>query len=105
MVDWCVQEFKKNNRGVTVKDNARALRRLRTSCERAKRTLSTTTQANIEIDALVEGIDFNMVITRAKFESLCDAEFKRTIAPLDQVLRDAKMSKDQIHEALGQVGQ
>ena len=98
MVDWCVQEFERKNRGVTVKDNARALRRLRTACERAKRTLSTSTQANVEIDALADGIDFNMVITRAKFESLCDAAFKRTIAPLDQVLRDAKMSKDQIHE-------
>jgi L1 cell adhesion molecule like protein len=98
MVDWCVQEFERKNRGVTVKDNARALRRLRTACERAKRTLSTSTQANIEIDALAEGVDFNMVITRAKFESLCDAAFKRTIAPLEQVIRDAKMSKDQIHE-------
>ena len=98
IVDWCVQEFEKKNRGVTVKDNARALRRLHTACERAKRTLSTAAQANIEIDALVDGIDFNIVITRAKFESICDSAFKRTIAPLDQVLRDAKMSKDQIHE-------
>ena len=98
MVDWCVQEFERKNRGVTVKDNARALRRLRTACERAKRTLSTSTQASIEIDALADGNDFNTVITRAKFESLCDAAFRRTIAPLDQVLRDAKMSKDQIHE-------
>ena len=98
MVDWCVQEFERKNRGVTVKNNARALRRLRTACERAKRTLSTSTQANIEIDALVDGIDFNIVFTRAKFESLCDSAFKRTITPLDQVLRDAKMSKDQIHE-------
>ncbi len=98
MVDWCVQEFERKNRGVSVKDNARALRRLRTACERAKHTLSTSTQANVEIDALIEGIDFNMVFTRAKFESLCDALFKRTIAPLEQVLRDAKMSKNDIHE-------
>ena len=98
LVDWCVQDFERKNRGVTVKDNARALRRLRTACERAKRTLSTSTQANIEIDALAEGIDINMVITRAKFESLCDSAFKRTIAPLEQVLRDAKMSKDEVHE-------
>jgi L1 cell adhesion molecule like protein len=98
MVDWCVQEFERKNRGVSVKDNARALRRLRTACERAKRTLSTSTQSNIEIDALADGIDFNMMITRAKFESLCDSAFKRTIAPLEQVLRDAKMSKSDIHE-------
>ena len=98
VVDWCVQEFERKNRGVSVKENARALRRLRTSCERAKHTLSNATQASIEIDALVDGIDLNIVITRAKFENLCDAAFKRTIAPLDQVLRDAKMSKDDIHE-------
>ncbi len=98
VVDWCVQEFERKNRGTSVKENARALRRLRTACERAKHTLSTATQASIEIDALIDGIDFNTVITRAKFENLCDAAFKRTIAPLDQVLRDAKMSKDQIHE-------
>jgi len=98
MVDWCVQEFQKKNKNVDVKNNNRALRRLRTACERAKRSLSTSTQANIEIDALADGIDFTAVITRAKFESLCDAAFRRTIAPLDQVLRDAKMSKDQVHE-------
>ena len=98
MVDWCVQEFERKNRGVSVKDNARALRRMRNACERAKHTLSSSTQANIEIDALADGIDFNTVITRAKFENLCESAFKRTIAPLDQVLRDAKMSKDQIHE-------
>lgn len=98
MVDWCVQEFQKKNKNVDLKNNARALRRLRTACERAKRSLSTSTQANIEIDALAEGVDFTSVITRAKFESLCDAAFRRTIAPLDQVLRDAKMSKDQVHE-------
>jgi heat shock 70kDa protein 1/2/6/8 len=98
MVDWCVQEFQKKNKNVNIKDNTRALRRLRIACERAKRTLSTATQANIEIDALAEGVDFNIIITRAKFESLCELAFKRTIAPLDQVLRDAKMSKNEIHE-------
>ncbi len=100
MVDWCCQEFTKKNRGVDIKSNARALRRLRTACERAKHTLSNSTQANIEVDALMDGIDFNTIITRAKFESLCEAIFKRTIAPLDQVLRDAKMSKNDIHEVV-----
>jgi heat shock protein 1/8 len=98
MVNWCVQEFERKNRNTNVKENARALRRLRTACERAKRTLSNATQASIEIDALADGIDFTTVITRAKFESLCDAAFRRTIAPLEQVLRDAKMSKNDIHE-------
>uniref|UniRef100_A0A6C0DUY0 Chaperone n=1 Tax=viral metagenome TaxID=1070528 RepID=A0A6C0DUY0_9ZZZZ len=100
LVDWCVQEFQKKNKNTDVKENARALRRLRTACERAKRTLSSSTQANIEIDALADGADFNIVITRARFESLCDAAFRRTIAPLEQVLRDAKISKDQIHEII-----
>ena len=98
MVDWCVQEFNKKNKNVDLKNNNRALRRLRTACERAKHTLSSATQATIEIDALSGSIDFTTTITRAKFESLCEATFRRTIAPLDQVLRDAKMSKDQVHE-------
>jgi heat shock 70kDa protein 1/2/6/8 len=100
MVDWCIQEFERKNRGVNVKENARALRRLRNACERAKHTLSTSTQANIEIDALIDGIDFNIIMTRAKFENLCEALFRRTIAPLDQVLRDAKMSKEEVHEVV-----
>ncbi len=100
MVDWCCQEFTKKNRGIDIKSNARALRRLRTACERAKHTLSNSTQASIEVDALIDGIDFNIIITRAKFESLCENIFKRTIAPLDQVLRDAKMSKSDIHEVV-----
>jgi heat shock protein 1/8 len=100
MVDYCVQEFEKKNKGVTVKGNDRALRRLRTACERAKRSLSTTTQSTIEVDALANGVDFNMVFTRAKFESLCDPIFRRTIAPLEQVLSDAKMSKGDIHEVV-----
>jgi heat shock protein 1/8 len=98
LVDYCVQEFQKKNKGVDLKSSARALRRLRTACERAKRNLSASTQAMVEIDSLIDGIDFSVTITRAKFESLCEAAFKRTIAPLEQVLRDAKMSKDEIHE-------
>jgi L1 cell adhesion molecule like protein len=100
MVEWCIQEFEKKNKGVTVKGNDRALRRLRTACERAKRSLSTSTQSTVEVDALANGIDFNVVFTRAKFESLCDSIFRRTIAPLEQVLNDAKMSKGDIHEVV-----
>ncbi len=100
MVDWCCQEFSKKNKGVNLKESDKALRRLRTACERAKRTLSSATQANIEIDSLYDGIDFNVVITRAKFESLCESLFRKTIAPLEQVLRDAKMSKEQVHEVV-----
>lgn len=100
MVDWCVQEFERKNRGTTLRSSDRALRRLRTACERAKRTLSSSTQATIDIDSLIDGIDFSTVITRAKFEVLCEAAFRRTIVPLEQVLKDAKMSKDQIHEVV-----
>ena len=99
LVDWCCQEFEKKNK-VSLKNNGRALRRLRNSCEAAKRTLSTATKAIIEVDSLAEGFDFSLSITRAKFENLCDSIFRRTIAPLEQVLRDAKMSKTDIHEVV-----
>lgn len=97
LVDWCVGEFKKKTKQ-DVSTNAKALRRLRTVCERAKRTLSSATQAAIEVDSLSEGADFQITLTRAKFESLCEPFLKRCIAPLDGLLKDAKMSKDQIHE-------
>jgi heat shock protein 1/8 len=97
LVDYCVQEFQKKTQ-LNVKNNPKALRRLRTACEKAKRALSSATQASIEVDSLFEGQDFSLTLTRAKFEQLCDSIFKRTVAPLDQLLRDAKMSKEQIHE-------
>jgi heat shock protein 1/8 len=97
LVAHCVEEFRRKTK-IDLKDNARALRRLRTACERAKRTLSTATQAAVEIDSLADGVDFNTTLTRAKFESLCDSFFRRTVAPLDQLLRDAKLDKSEIHE-------
>jgi L1 cell adhesion molecule like protein len=97
VVDWCVAEFKKKTK-LDISSNAKALRRLRTACEKAKRTLSSATQSTIEVDSLSEGMDFQATLTRAKFESLCEAFFKRCIAPLDGLLKDAKMSKEQIHE-------
>jgi L1 cell adhesion molecule like protein len=97
LVEYCVGEFKKKTRQ-DLTGNARALRRIRTACERAKRTLSTASQAAVEIDSVSDGQDMNLTITRAKFEQLCDSVFRRTTAPLDQLLRDAKLSKDQIHE-------
>jgi heat shock protein 1/8 len=97
LVQYCTDEFKRKSK-IDITNNSRALRRLRTMCERAKRTLSTATQASIEVDGLAEGADFQTIITRAKFESLCDSLFRRTIAPIDRCLSDAKLSKDQIHE-------
>jgi L1 cell adhesion molecule like protein len=97
LVDYCAQEFKKKTK-LDLKENARAVRRLRTAVEKAKHTLSSATQANIEVDSLVDGQDFSTTITRAKFESLCESIFKRCMDPIEQVLRDAKMSKDQVNE-------
>merc|ERR1712070_1094480 len=97
MVDHFVQQFKRTNKkDITL--NARALRRLRTACERAKRTLSSTTQAHIEIDSLYEGIDFNSVITRARFEDLNMDYFRKCMEPVEKVLRGSKLSKSQVHE-------
>lgn len=97
VVDWAIDEFRKKHK-IDIKDNARALRRLRTACERAKRILSSTTQANIEVDSLIDGIDINLTLTRAKFESLCEPLFRKAISPVEQVLRDSKISKDVIHD-------
>ncbi|XP_054154438.1 heat shock cognate 71 kDa protein-like [Oppia nitens] len=97
MVNHFVQEFKrKHNKDLSL--NKRALRRLRTTCERAKRTLSSSTQASIEIDSLFEGIDFYSTITRARFEELNAELFRGTLDPVEKALRDAKMDKSQIHE-------
>jgi len=97
LVEHLMEEFKRKFKK-DIKDNKRAVRRLRTECEKAKRTLSSSTTANIEIDSLYEGIDFNTTLTRAKFESLCDDLFKRTMAPVEKVLTDAKISKSEIHD-------
>jgi len=97
MVDHFVNEFKRKHKK-DLSGNKRALRRLRTACERAKRTLSASAQANIEIDSLFEGIDFYTSITRARFEELCSDLFKGTLEPVEKSLRDAKMDKSGIHE-------
>jgi len=78
----------------------RALRRLRTAAERAKRLLSSSTQAIVELDSLAGGVDFTCTITRAKFEDLCADLFARTLLPLEQVLRDAKVGKDEVDEVV-----
>jgi L1 cell adhesion molecule like protein len=97
LVEFAVSEFKKKTK-LDVMTNPRALRRLRTACEKAKHTLSSATQASVEIDSLLENQDFSLMITRAKFEQLCEPVFKRVMDPMEQVLRDSKISKDSIHE-------
>ena len=97
LVNHFIQEFKRKYRkDLTV--NKRSIRRLRTACERAKRTLSASAQAAIEIDSLFEGIDFYTNITRARFEELCADLFRGTLEPVEKALRDAKFDKSQIHE-------
>jgi len=97
MVNHFIQEFKRKHKK-DIADNKRAVRRLRTACERAKRTLSTATQANIEIDSLFEGVDFYTSITRARFEELCADLFRGTLDPVEKALRDSKLDKGSIHE-------
>lgn len=99
MVNHFVEEFKRKYKK-DLKGNTRALRRLRTACERAKRSLSSSTQASIEIDSLAEGIDFYNKITRAKFEELCNDLFRSCLEPVEKALRDAKLQKNQIHEVV-----
>ena len=99
MVEFLAEEFKRKHKK-DIMDNKRSMRRLRTACESAKRTLSSSSTAGIEIDSLYEGIDFATTITRAKFENICDDLFKKTMAPVDQVLMDSKISKSDIHEVV-----
>ena len=99
MVDHFVKEFKRKHKK-DITGNKRAMRRLRTSCERAKRTLSSSTQANVEIDSLFEGIDFYTSITRARFEEICGEKFRGTLTPVEKALKDAGLDKGGIHEVV-----
>lgn len=99
MVNHFVQEFKRKNKK-DISGNPRSLRRLRTSCERAKRTLSSTAQTTIEIDSLFEGIDFYSTITRARFEELNMDLFRKCMELVEKCLRDAKMDKSSIHDVV-----
>ena len=91
------EEFKRKHKK-DITGNARALRRLRSACERAKRTLSTTSQTSVEIDSLFEGVDFYTSITRARFEELNADLFRKCMEPVEQVIKDAKMDKSKINE-------
>ncbi|KAJ6585993.1 heat shock protein 70 family [Mycena capillaripes] len=99
LVDHCATEFQRKNKKDISFDH-RAMRRLRTACERAKRTLSSAMQTSIEIDSLFEGIDFCTTITRARFEELCQDLFRSTLEPVEKVLRDSKIDKSSVHEVV-----
>jgi L1 cell adhesion molecule like protein len=99
LVDYFVDEFKRGRpAGMDLRKSPRAMKRLRSACELAKRTLSSATQATIEIEAIYEGIDFHTNITRAKFESLCDDLFRSCLKPVEKALADAKLDKASIDE-------
>ena len=97
LVDHFVTEFKRKHK-LDLKSNAKSLRRLRSACERAKRTLSSSATASIELDSIMDGIDFYTNISRAKFDSLCDDLFRSCIHPIDKLLADAKLDKSKIDE-------
>jgi L1 cell adhesion molecule like protein len=97
LVDHFITDFKRKHK-LDIRTSAKAQRRLRTACERVKRTLSSSTTASLELDSIMEGVDFYTSITRAKFESLCDDLFRSCIKPLDKLLADAKLDKSKINE-------
>merc|ERR1712187_986033 len=100
IVDFCLQDFKRKNRGKDMAGNHRAIRRLRTQCERAKRTLSTSTQATIEIDSLFEGVDYSCTLSRARFEELNIDYFRNSMGPVEKCLRDSGIDKRNVHEVV-----
>ena len=97
IVEWLCEDIKKRMKK-DVRENARALKRLNIAAEKAKKTLSASTTTTIEVESLLDGVDYNVSLTRAKFEQLADKVFTRTLEPLDRLLKDAKMSKGDIHE-------
>lgn len=97
LVEYCSSQFLKTS-GIDIRQDKRAMRRLRTACEKAKRMLSTVNATQIDVDALKNGEDFTMTITRAKFEELCLQYFRNCLKPVEVVISDSKISKNQIHE-------
>jgi len=97
IVDYLKEDVKRKLK-VDISKNSRALRRLKTSAEKAKISLSSSTTATIEIDSLAEGMDYTTTLSRAKFENICAGLFRRVMSPIDQVLRDSKIAKDKVDE-------
>jgi heat shock protein 1/8 len=97
LVEYFAAEFERKNK-INIRNNARAMRRLRTQCERGKRELSASARVNIEVDSIAEGIDLSSSITRARFEDLCMSLFKKCLDPVSKVLSDSGLSKNEIDE-------
>lgn len=97
VVEYLAKEFERKFKK-SILGNKRSMRRLRTAAEQAKRNLSSSTQAPVEVDALFEGIDFYTTLTRARFEELCIDLFRSCLGPVDQCMRDAGWDKGSVHE-------
>ena len=97
LLEYCAEEFKRKT-GVDIEGNLRAVRRLRTQCEKAKRILSSSTQTSIEVYSLAEGIDYYTTITRAKFEEICLPYFKECMEIVEKVLEEADIAKNDVHD-------
>merc|ERR1712137_1008846 len=100
LVDFCLEDFKRKNRGKDLSGNNRSIRRLRTQCERAKRTLSSSTQATIEIDSLFDGIDYTCSLSRARFEELNMDYFRNSMGPVEKCMRNSGIDKRSVHEVV-----
>merc|ERR1712194_115653 len=99
LVEYCAGDFLKKKQ-MDIRGDKRAMRRLRTACEAAKRILSSSAQTSIEIDALKDGEDFSLVLSRAKFEELCMSYFRDTMIPVEKVLKDSGIPKSHVHEVV-----
>lgn len=100
IVENLIKDWNRKNKGISLEGNVRAMRRLKTAAERAKRSLSTQQQVMVEIDSLAEGIDFSTKMSRAKFETICDDLFLKCMEPVKKVIRDSEMAKDAIHDVV-----
>ena len=99
IVEYCIADFKKKS-GLDIKNNNRALRRLRTQCEKAKRILSSAFQTEVFCETLAEGEDYSTNLSRAKFEELCGPDFRKCMPPVEMVLKDSDIAKNQVHEVV-----
>ena len=99
LVDYCMKDYEKKN-NESIAESPKAIRRLRTACENAKIALSGASSTTIDIDSLYEGNNYNITITRSRFEMLCEKLFQKTITVVENVLKDAKMNKNNINEIL-----
>lgn len=100
LLEYCIQDVQRKNKGMDVRSNQRALRRLQNECDTAKKTLSASTQARIEVDSLLDGVDFSCTVSRAKFEELNQDLFKKSMDSVERVLKDGKTSKNDINEVV-----